>query len=188
MSVAATSELFDCSRLVAVFDDCFGVAENTVLAGGAEEPLYQPADENNPRNRLLFREDYFASALHETAHWCIAGAERRKLVDFGYWYAPEGRSAGQQRAFEAVEVKPQALEWLFSLACGYRFRISVDNFGDQGELVDSANFRHAVAAQARLWQETGLPSRAARFFSALRQEFGNAITLQEVCFDPGALA
>ena len=33
----------------------------------------------------------------------------------------------QQQAFERVEVKPQALEWLFNLCCGHRFRISADN-------------------------------------------------------------
>ena len=188
MTVAAAGLRFDCSRLVAVFDACFGVTENTSLVGGAEEPLYQPADQSQPRNLLYFREDYFASALHETAHWCIAGAERRKQVDFGYWYAPEGRSAEQQRAFEAAEVKPQALEWIFSLACGYRFRISVDNFGDEGELVDSSRFRHALVAQAIHWQRVGLPPRAAVFFTALAREFGTGLTLAEARFDPGALA
>ncbi len=32
-----------------------------------------------------------------------------------------GATSEQQLAFEAVEAKPQALEWLFSLACGYPF-------------------------------------------------------------------
>ncbi|WP_238946837.1 elongation factor P hydroxylase [Seongchinamella unica] len=188
MSVATRREIFDCSRLVSVFEGCFGVTENTSLVGGAQEPLYRPADDNNSRNLLYFREDYFASALHETAHWCIAGAERRRLVDFGYWYAPEGRSADEQRAFEAVEVKPQALEWIFSLACGYRFRISVDNFADRGELVDTSDFRRKVATQARHWQRVGLPPRAARFTRALRQEFATPAALPERCFEPEALA
>ncbi|RLQ20213.1 transporting ATPase [Seongchinamella sediminis] len=179
--------MFDCSRLVSVFDDCFGASENTALVGGAEEPLYLPAGNDNPRNLLYFREDYFASALHETAHWCIAGAERRKQVDFGYWYAPEGRSAQQQRAFEAVEVKPQALEWLFSLACGYRFRISADNFADDGQPTGSREFRHAVAAQARRWQQQGLPPRAARFYRALAREFATALALTDLVFDPASI-
>ncbi len=50
----------------------------------------------------------FASALHEISHWCIAGKARRELVDFGYWYCPDGRDAMTQSQFEDVEVKPQA--------------------------------------------------------------------------------
>lgn len=44
------------------------------------------------------------------------GEKRRQLVDFGYWYAPDGRSAEQQELFQAVEVKPQAMEWILSPA------------------------------------------------------------------------
>jgi elongation factor P hydroxylase len=99
---------------------------------------------------LWYREDYFASALHEVAHWCIAGEQRRQQLDFGYWYAPDGRSPEQQGAFEAVEYKPQALEWFFSLACGYRFRLSADNLGmPGGEMPDASEFRGRVCEQAR---------------------------------------
>ena len=118
---------FSCQQLEAVFHDCFFEAFNTRLVGGADEPLYQPAALPGQAHLLHYREDYFASALHEVAHWCIAGERRRGLVDFGYWYAPDGRSAAQQRDFEAVEYKPQALEWHFARACGYRFRISLGN-------------------------------------------------------------
>ena len=117
MGCANVQFTFDCARLEAVFARCFARTENTRLVGGAAEPLYQPAGKGNGPHSLYFREDYFASALHEVAHWCIAGIERRQRVDFGYWYAPEGRSDDQQRAFESVEVRPQALEWYFSLAC-----------------------------------------------------------------------
>ena len=83
------------------------------------EPYYQPATGECDMHRLFYRSDYFASALHEVAHWCIAGERRRQLADFGYWYTPDGRSPQQQSAFEAVEAKPQPLDWFFSLACGY---------------------------------------------------------------------
>ena len=46
-------------------------------------------------------------------HWCLAGTRRRQRVDYGYWYAPEGRDEAQQAAFFAVEAAPQALESLF---------------------------------------------------------------------------
>ncbi len=66
-------------------------------------------------------------SLLELSHWCIAGKARRQLADFGYWYAPDGRSEAQQQAFERVEIKPQALECLFTLACRRVFRVSQDN-------------------------------------------------------------
>ncbi|WP_424517673.1 elongation factor P hydroxylase [Psychrobacter sp.] len=61
------------------------------------------------------------------SHWCVAGEARRRLADFGYWYAPDGRTAAQQQAFERVEIKPQALECLFTLACERSFEVSQDN-------------------------------------------------------------
>ena len=160
-------------RLERIFADCFLAAFDTRLVGGAPEPSYEPASGPGQCHLLHYREDYFASALHETAHWCIAGAERRRLPDFGYWYAPDGRSAAQQRAFEAVEYRPQALEWHFSQACGFRFRVSLDNLEGGDEAVgDPRAFRARVWQQARRWQASGLPPRAARFVAALRREFG----------------
>lgn len=123
---------FHAARLERVFSDCFAAQWNTVLAGGVEEPFYRPATNVQGPHLLHYRSDFFASALHEAAHWCIAGERRLQQADFGYWYAPDGRNPTQQQAFEAVEVKPQALEWLFSLACGYRFSVSVDNLGVAG--------------------------------------------------------
>jgi hypothetical protein len=168
-------KLFSARRLEQVFNDCFAVSENTRLVGGAMEPLYRPAGEGQEYNLLIYREDFFASALHEIAHWSIAGKERRQLLDFGYWYAPEGRSPEQQRAFEAVEVKPQALEWFFSRACDYRFRVSVDNFNDEsGEIPDTSDFLGEVLAQAKRWQQHGIPPRADQFYRALCAEFSTA--------------
>ena len=99
-------------RLEQVFMRCFGSSLCTRLQGGAAEPLYQPATLEGDYHVLYYRADYFASALHEVAHWCIAGEIRRQQTDFGYWYAPDGRSPAQQRAFERVECRPQALEWM----------------------------------------------------------------------------
>jgi len=166
---------FDVGRLEAVFADCFGSSHNTRLLGGVDEPLFRPANTDSPENSLFYREDFFASALHEISHWCIAGESRRQLLDFGYWYAPEGRSPDQQRAFESVEVKPQALEWFFSKACGYRFRVSVDNLDSRtGELPDTRDFCARVHHQALDWQQQGLPERAQIFYRALCLEFGGS--------------
>ena len=99
------------------------------------------------------------------AHWCVAGAERRLLPDFGYWYAPDGRSAEQQRTFEQVEVKPQALELIFCLAAGHRFDVSTDNLS--GEATDPAPFRARVREQARVYLSAGLGERPQRYSAAL---------------------
>ena len=154
-----------------VFNRCFLDSENTRLIGGASEPLYLPADDNGRENRLYYREDYFASALHEIAHWCIAGRERRGMRDFGYWYEPEGRNSEQQDAFLAVEARPQALEWCLSVACDYPFRLSLDNFDPDGYEPMRRTFASRVVAQVQRLREQGLPSRAAHFFDALAQEF-----------------
>ena len=174
---------FDATRLERVFDRCFLADYRTCLRGGALEPLYQPSTQDDQPNVLWYREDFFASALHEVAHWCIAGDDRRQQVDFGYWYAPDGRDAAQQAAFEAVERKPQALEWYFSLACGYRFRLSADNLGaGEGELPDNSVFRSAVCAQALRWRRDGLPTRAQHFFAALCAEFRSGLSIATLNF------
>jgi elongation factor P hydroxylase len=176
--------VFSATRLERVFDDCFLAEYHTCLRGGAPEPLYEPGRPSI----LWYRDDFFASALHEVAHWCIAGEERRRQLDFGYWYTPDGRDARQQAAFEAVESKPQALEWYFSFACGYRFRPSLDNLGAaSGQLPGNSNFRHEVCNRARHWQRSGLPRRAARFYTALCVEFDVGLSVAELVFDEESL-
>ena len=147
------------------FHRVFLQAFNTRLQGGAEEPEYVPAGRPDLPHRILYRSDYAASALHEVAHWCVAGEARRQLPDFGYWYAPDGRSAKQQREFERVESRPQALEWIFSYAAGRRFRVSADNLA--AGLGPTEAFRDAVHRQVREYCIRGLPSRAAGFVAAL---------------------
>ena len=163
--------LFDAGMLVQIFNDCFLESESTCLIGGANEPIYRPSQSRGQPHQICYREDYFASALHEVAHWCIAGASRRQLVDFGYWYAPDGRTPEQQSAFEKVECKPQALEWFFARACNYPFRVSVDNLSGGLEGPDD-RFKHGILSQVRRWQRDGLPRRAETFFAALAQAFG----------------
>lgn len=180
---------FDAARLERVFNSIFSGRYNTQLAGGAKEPLYRPAANTGGHHILYYRLDYFASALHEVAHWCIAGPVRRQQPDFGYWYAPEGRSSEQQIAFEAVERKPQALEWLFSRACAWPFQVSVDNVDlAEEDLYDARAFKQAVLQQVILCRDAGLPGRAAEFYGALCREFGTAVpasqqqfTLAQLC-------
>lgn len=155
-----------------LFEACFLASHNTRLQGGGAEPLYRPADRDCAVHRIVYRADYFASALHEIAHWCIAGVERRQQVDYGYWYCPDGRDSAAQRAFEAVEARPQALEWILATAAGHSFRISLDNLGNVP--ANSAQFCHRIVAAARHYCRAGLPPRAAQFVSAVAGHYGVA--------------
>ncbi len=152
--------------VIALFDGLFQDTFATRLVRGGDEPLYLPADAESPWHRVIFARGFYASALHEISHWCIAGERRRQLEDYGYWYLPDGRDAAQQYDFEAVEVAPQALELLFSRACGLRFHVSVDNLGGEVE-VDREAFRARVEARAARYECEGLPRRAAAFRTVL---------------------
>lgn len=128
-----STETHNYHQLIQIFDSCFYEEFNTRLIKGDDEPIYLPADEQEDFNRIVFAHGYYASGLHEISHWCVAGAERRKLVDFGYWYCPDGRDAQTQSEFEKVEIKPQSYEWLFCAAAGFRFNVSCDNLSGDCE-------------------------------------------------------
>jgi len=174
--IAFNSENPPLTMLVNLFDALFYASHHTRLIAGADEPIYLPAQKGSgpDYHRLCFREDYFSSALHEIAHWCLAGQHRRQLEDFGYWYQPDGRNAEQQQRFEAAEIKPQALEWMFSVACGQSFQLSVDNLSS-GQSSPSAEFAQSVVNQARLWcVPNALPVRAEQMLTALAEIFDAA--------------
>ena len=152
----------DSGAIERLFAACFREQYATVLVGGGDEPVYVPGRE---LHRIVYRHDYVQSAFHEVAHWCIAGPARRRLPDYGYWYAPDGRSVEQQALFERVEVAPQAMEWIFSEAWGSRFELSADNLG--GGCGPSPAFAAAVANKRSRYLERGLPRRAALFAAAL---------------------
>lgn len=163
-------EELNADEVIRVFNRLFAERFNTWLEGGGEEPVYLPVGENYDVNRLIFRSDYVSSALHEIAHWCIAGEQRRQLEDFGYWYHADGRTEVQQRTFETVEIKPQALEWIFSVAAGHPFNISADNLS--ADIGASEVFVSQVVDQARAWCSSPMPARAAAFTDALSEVFG----------------
>jgi elongation factor P hydroxylase len=156
-----------------VFNAVFAGSMNTVLMGGAPEPCYLPADADDARHRIFYRENFVSSSLHESAHWLVAGAARRLLPDWGYWYAPDGRDAIQQREFERVEVKPQALEWLLHLACGLRFCVSLDNLGEDAG--DGDAFKDLVYQQATHNIRHGVNARTEQLYDALSAAFGGPI-------------
>ena len=153
-------------NVVAVFNELFEEPYETRLVGGAREPLYEYVPDGI--HQIHFRADYVSSALHEVAHWCIAGGARRLIDDYGYFYVGE-RNQEQQQQFQIVERRPQALEWIFSIAAGVPFRISLDNFGS----VDPIPFAEQVRRAAQQLLNRGLPARAQSFARALSNEVGS---------------
>jgi elongation factor P hydroxylase len=167
--------------LIRIFNHCFLAEYNTELVRGGEEPIYLPAGPERKHCQLIFAHGFFASGLHETAHWLIAGEERRKLVDFGYWYEPDGRTAAQQQVFQSVEVKPQAMEWILSKAANFRFRVSLDNLNGPQSETDA--FKQNVYAQVKRYCENPLPKRAQLIRNALCEFYGTASALNFDEFD-----
>lgn len=162
----------DLSRL---FERTFAI-ENTVLvhtdawpltSGYATEPVYLPSDDRCPVHRIVYAHGFFASALHEIAHWCVAGTKRRQHVDYGYWYEPDDRDEARQAEFERVEARPQAIEMAFGRAADFPFRVSLDNLS--GIAMDREQFERKVQAQFEYFQRAGFPQRAQRFIEALEQ-------------------
>ncbi len=142
---------------------------NTQIIGGFNEPFYQAAIENKPA-QIQYSHDYIRSALHELAHWCVAGVERRKQDDYGYWYAEDGRTQQQQNAFYQVEVKPQAIECAFSLLLGVEFEPSVDNLNNEVEGAQS--FERSMYQQLVIYINNGFPKRAGEILALIAQDSG----------------
>ncbi|MGF1703707.1 elongation factor P hydroxylase [Photobacterium makurazakiensis] len=167
--------------LIALFNRIFVSTYNTELVLGGDEPIYLPAGDTNPYHRVIFARGYFASALHEIAHWCIAGPKRRLLEDYGYWYEPDGRTEAVQAEFEKVEIKPQAIEWILAASCGFRFQVSCDNLNGNCE-PDRAGFTNTVREQVLVYLEQGIPERALTLSNALRK-FYQVESLQPTDFE-----
>lgn len=167
------------SDLITLFNRLFRESYQTELVKGEDEPLYQPAINNDGSpHQIIFAHGYFSSALHEISHWCIAGKERRMLLDYGYWYEPDGRSPDMQREFELVEVKPQALEWIFAAAAGHPFHVSIDNLG--GVAYNRPEFENNVRCQALKYLRDGLPDCARRFTVGLLDFYRGGVTLADL--------
>ncbi|MGO1246489.1 MAG: elongation factor P hydroxylase [Oceanisphaera sp.] len=166
------------SDLIAVFNHCFANSHNTRLVRGHDEPIYLPADQDCDYHRIVFAHGYFASALHEMAHWLMAGEARRLQEDYGYWYCPDGRDDVQQHEFETVEIKPQAIEWALSLCCGFHFNVSCDNLNGTVE-PDRHQFKALVHAQALNYVHGGFNVRTQQLMSALQAHYGQAALTAE---------
>lgn len=151
-----------------IFNQCFSQRYNTVMLGGMDEPIYFPASNSKPA-QLYYRQDFAASALHEAAHWCVAGSARRQQPDFGYAYIAPPRDADQQARFFSSEIKAQALESIFARAAGVIFVLSTDDLDSDSETLREAFARRVDHYSWHLLQrmDTGLHKRAKQFASAL---------------------
>lgn len=143
-------------ELINLLNESYLKHYDTVLVGGFDEPFYQAATGAKPA-RIQFSHDYIRSALHELAHWCVAGVERRKLDDYGYWYAEDGRSQEQQDEFYKLEIKPQTIEWAFSIICGVKFEASVDNLNNSVD--GTEEFKHNLSKQMQDYLTRGFSKR-----------------------------
>lgn len=171
----------DNSQVEKVFNSNFSESYKTVLIGGFSEPEYLPFD-SDALARIQYRADYVRSALHEAAHWCLAGEKRRQLPDYGYWYSADDRDQIQQQKFFDAEVQPQALEWIISSAAGVGFKPSVDNLSldEQSMQNMQAGFVSQMKSQALSYLNGGLKSgdlaeRALVFVNALLEASGESL-------------
>jgi elongation factor P hydroxylase len=150
------------TQIAGCFNRGLGRELEVRLIGGAEEPFYEPGTTDGPA-RIRYTRDYAASALHELAHWCIAGTARRRMPDYGYWYQPPPRTAAQQAAFLRVEAPVQALEARLAAACGLTFSVSMDDL--KGSTAAFEALRAEVAGH--LSRSDPLPKRALRLIQDL---------------------
>jgi elongation factor P hydroxylase len=165
--------------LIQLFSNTFYNKYNTRLIKGDDEPIYLPASDNCSYHQIVFAHGYYSSALHEISHWCVAGKERRLKEDFGYWYEPDGRDEQQQKIFESVEIKPQAIEWAFCVAAQKTFNVSADNLN--GFEADTASFKKSVYEQVKRYIVNGFPARAQQFIEALADyyETDNPLSIEK---------
>ncbi len=162
--------------VLGVFHEAFA-DEGVRAVGGFNEPFYRAPQDGAPAE-IRFNRDYLNSCLHEIAHWCIAGKERRERDDYGYWYRPDGRNALEQREFFQAEAGPQALEWSFALACGETFRMSLDNLN--GQVDGEAEFAKALQGKLAGYLEGLFPPRAGRFLIGLMTRFQPGVGAGEI--------
>jgi len=167
--------------LIRIFNHTFSSSMNTLLIKGGDEPLYSPANEACEYHQIIFAHGFFSSALHEISHWCLAGTNRRLKEDFGYWYTPDGRDESQQREFEQVEIKPQAIEWALSVSAGKSFDVSVDNLSGTGH-TDRIVFKKAVYQQVMHYLNSGFPDDAEKFIIALAEFYNTPLPLNRARF------
>lgn len=165
--MSLVDKIYKPEDIIDLFNHTFFDVYNTKLVRGDDEPIYLPATDSVPYHQIVFAHGFYASAMHEIAHWCVAGPERRLREDFGYWYEPDGRTERVQAEFEKVEIRPQSYEWILSVSAGLPFSVSCDNLNGDFE-PDRFAFMGKVHQEVMLILEQGLPNRVDMLSQALR--------------------
>ncbi len=166
------------ARFNAVFDPGPGPAGRrdpapTRLVGGAAEPWFEPAAPGRPA-LIRYRGDFAQSALHEIAHWCLAGPAGRRRPDYGLIYEPPPRGDAAQARFYAAEVPVQALEMLLARVAGASFHFSPDNPGAELGPQDRHFEDRVVAAFQQLCRQ-GPGRLAERVLAALDPDWSDVL-------------
>jgi len=154
------------SKIQSLFHEAFFETYRVELLSGTPEPFYRAAKTRDEINQIFSRSDFIRSALHEIAHWCVAGSVRRKQDDYGYWYSPDGRDLQRQKEFEDGEAKPQAIEKAFCEVLEIPFQVSVDNLKLTD--YDTSSFEKKVDEELKRLRREGFPKRAEQFLSKLQ--------------------
>ena len=149
------------SEVAAVFNCTFS-DHSVVMHGEYREPMYIPGMDVA---ELRYTLDHTALALHEAAHWCIAGRRRRRNTDYGYFYEPPPRSGMHRVRFEDVDIEAQSVEVLLAEAAGSQFQPSSDDVDVPLFLLEA--FSSRILERARERRQVGLPKRADKFRVAL---------------------
>jgi hypothetical protein len=165
----------DAKKLISLFNAVFGTDFNVVINSDSDEPDYRASLEPNIPNLINFANGYCNSALHEIAHWVIAGDQRRSQHDYGYWYAADGRDSEQQKLFQQLEILPQAIEKAFCEAMQRPFKASLDNLNHPVESSEIEKFEREIELKKCQLQQLGFPPRAQQFIDALSTEFTYAL-------------
>lgn len=156
------------------FNTLFGTAFNVQLHGGGAEPDYLPPAyaQSGPMiaGRIVAREDFAASALHEAAHWCVASQRQRRLPDYGYAYIPPPRGAPGQAQFFVSEQRTQATECYLARRAGVSFSASADD--PDFCLVAVQRFQDDLHARVERWEDVRSPECAPPRAIQLGQALG----------------
>lgn len=169
-----------CEELAALFNMVFEGSEQTVLIATDDEPHYLPKGDDRLDYRIFYTRDSYTSLMHEVAHWCRAGVDRRQLPDYGYWYQAGNRLPPAQQLYVQSESKTQALEWIFCVAAGLRLQIIPENQPHSFE--PSPEFKRSIYDAALNYLRRGLSDRSERFKQTLLSHYQKHIIFDERLF------
>ena len=177
-----TSEQIKSQEITNLFHRIFKENYKTIIVKGEYEPFYKAAKSDCAFHEIIYANDSLSSLLHELSHWFIAGNARRMQDDYGYWYLEKRKTNKEQNDFFKSEVKPQALEWILSMAADHHFQFSIDNFYIE-ELTGIDKFKSDVLEQVKIYLNGNIEKRAKIFIQELQKKYQSDLYLSEAQFN-----